>query len=118
MTNLAVIRIRGTVGLSKRMEDALRHLNLKNKNNCIVLEDSDSNKGAIQKVQNYVTWGEIDSDTLKLLKEKRGTDNSKCFKLNPPRKGFEKGGIRKRCSEGGALGYRGENINGLLRRMI
>jgi len=42
----------------------------------------------------------------------------KTFRLNPPKKGFERFGIKKPYSTGGALGYRGEKINGLLERMI
>jgi large subunit ribosomal protein L30 len=40
------------------------------------------------------------------------------FRLNPPRKGFERLGIKKPYSIGGVLGYRGEAINELLNRMI
>ncbi len=40
------------------------------------------------------------------------------FKLTPPVKGFERGGIKKPFSMGGALGYRKDQINNLLRRMI
>jgi len=39
------------------------------------------------------------------------------FKLHPPIKGF-KGKIKKGYSMGGELGYRGEKINELIRRMI
>lgn len=39
------------------------------------------------------------------------------FKLHPPSKGF-KGKIKKGYSVGGELGYRGEQINALLKRMI
>jgi len=39
------------------------------------------------------------------------------FRLNPPRKGFERKGIKKPFKLGGALGYRGEKINALLERM-
>jgi len=38
------------------------------------------------------------------------------FRLSPPEKGF-RGGVKKSCSLGGALGYRGEAINDLLNRM-
>lgn len=38
------------------------------------------------------------------------------FRLHPPRKGF-KGGVKKSYSAGGALGYRGEAINDLLKKM-
>jgi large subunit ribosomal protein L30 len=39
------------------------------------------------------------------------------FKLHPPKKGF-KGKIKKSHGVGGELGYRGEKINELIRRMI
>jgi len=39
------------------------------------------------------------------------------FKLHPPTKGF-KGKIKKSYVAGGELGYRGEKINELVRRMI
>jgi len=42
----------------------------------------------------------------------------KAFKLNPPRKGFERGGIKKPYSVGGALGNRREKIGDLVMRMI
>jgi large subunit ribosomal protein L30 len=37
------------------------------------------------------------------------------FRLHPPRKGYE--GIKRSFKEGGALGYRGDKINMLIRRM-
>ena len=37
------------------------------------------------------------------------------LRLHPPRKGWE--GIKRSFTEGGALGYRGDAINALLRRM-
>ncbi|HEX55288.1 MAG: 50S ribosomal protein L30 [Candidatus Altiarchaeales archaeon] len=40
------------------------------------------------------------------------------FRLRPPKKGYERKGIKKPFSIGGVLGYRGEKINELLERMI
>ncbi|MBI4159394.1 50S ribosomal protein L30 [Candidatus Woesearchaeota archaeon] len=40
------------------------------------------------------------------------------FKLRPPLRGFERGGIKKPFSMGGVLGYRKDKINSLLQRMI
>jgi len=40
------------------------------------------------------------------------------FRLNPPRGGFERGGIKKSVSVGGALGYRGADVSKLIERMI
>ncbi|MDI9437362.1 MAG: 50S ribosomal protein L30 [Euryarchaeota archaeon] len=38
------------------------------------------------------------------------------FRLHPPRKGYKD--IKKAFNEGGTLGYRGEDINHLLKRMV
>ena len=40
------------------------------------------------------------------------------FRLAPPKKGFERGGIKKPFRTGGALGNRGEKINELIERMM
>lgn len=40
------------------------------------------------------------------------------FRLSPPRKGFERQGIKKPFKAGGALGNRGEKINNLIERMM
>ena len=40
------------------------------------------------------------------------------FRLNPPIKGFGRKGIKKPFSLGGALGYRKEKINDLIKRML
>ena len=40
------------------------------------------------------------------------------FRLLPPKKGFERKGIKVPFSLGGALGYRKEDINNLIERML
>jgi len=40
------------------------------------------------------------------------------FRLHPPRRGYEDKGIKKPFSIGGALGYRGSEINKLIEKMI
>jgi len=40
------------------------------------------------------------------------------FRLKPPVKGFERKGIKVPYSMGGALGYRKDNINNLIIRML
>jgi large subunit ribosomal protein L30 len=44
-------------------------------------------------------------------------DVKSVFRLHPPSKGF-KGKVKKGYVMGGELGYRGEKINGLIKRMI
>ena len=40
------------------------------------------------------------------------------LRLGPPKKGYERAGIKKSYSVGGALGYRASDINKLVKRMI
>ena len=153
---LAVIQVRGGIHLTHEHRDSLNHLQLRKKNSCVILENTQSYMGVLVKLKDYVTWGEIDEQTLKLLIEKRGKlagnqslnenylkektkmgfdqfvksfiDNKiklkdvpglkTYFRLTPPKGGFEREGIKKQFSLGGALGYRKDNINNLLRRMI
>lgn len=124
---IAVILIRGTVEVRKSIKDTIKMLNMKNKNNCVVINKTSSNLGMIKKCKDFITWGEIDAETEKLLIEKRGEKTQdregkeilkKTFRLHPPRKGFERKGIKKPFSIGGVLGYRGEKINNLIKKMI
>jgi len=152
---LAVIRIRGTVGVRKDIEYTLRLLRLVRKFHAVVIDDRPDYLGMLQKVKDYVTWGEIDAETLAELLRKRGrlvgnrrlTDEDvkklgyssieefaeaviefkaelsdipglkPVFRLHPPKGGF-KGTIKRMYGDGGETGYRGKDINELLRRMI
>ena len=73
MTNkIAVIRIKGGIGLNIKIKDTFNMLRLYKKNNCVVLDGSPSNIGMIEKMKTIVTWGEIDQETLKSLLINRG----------------------------------------------
>ena len=138
---LVVVLVRGLVGAPRPIIDTLRLLQLTRKNHCIIVEDSLTYRGMIDKVKDYATWGEIDEDTFQELVKQRGEEfqgrtqdgkekynynfeeiNGKkyksYFRLNPPRKGFGRKGIKVAFKAGGALGYRGEKINDLVRRML
>ncbi|MFH1228969.1 MAG: 50S ribosomal protein L30 [Candidatus Aenigmatarchaeota archaeon] len=139
----AVIRIRGRVGLKEDIKDTLEMLRLSTKMHCVLIKDDPCLKGMIHKVKDYVTWGEIDDDILKSLIMKRGrkagnkrlTENEALemfnsvksaekipeelkpvFRLNPPSKGF-KNSVKQHYPDG-EVGYRGKEINELLKRMI
>ena len=112
------------------------------KNYCTLLPSSPQYIGMLKKAKDYITWGEIDEDTVNMLINKRGeefngrekdTKNKikyndfviagnkkikKYFRLNAPRKGFERKGIKQSFQQGGALGYRGSAINDLIKRMV
>ncbi len=114
MAKLAIIRIRGPLRVSPAVRRTFEQLKLRKKFNCVILEDTPANKGMLQVVSGYITWGEISDDALKLL-EKRKTPV--CYTLHPPRGGFERKGTKVAFNVGGALGYRGDKINALLERM-
>jgi large subunit ribosomal protein L30 len=151
----AVVRVRGRVGVRKDIADTLKMLRLYKVNHCVIVPETETFKGMLNKVKDYVTYGEIDKDTLVKLILKRGrlpgnkrvneetikelmnmsvdelaekmvngeiklkdTPLKPVFRLHPPKKGFERGGIKKPFTVGGALGYRGEKINDLILRMI
>jgi len=112
----AVIRIRGTTGVRKDVKDGMTFLRLYKKNFCVVLEKNPVNAGKIEKCKDYVTWGEVNDEVLKKLTAK--SKDAKFYRLNSPRKGYGRKGIKAAFKAGGALGYRGEKINDLLTRMM
>jgi len=152
---IAIVRVRGNENIKKEVVDTFKMLRLYRKNSCVIIPNTPSYLGMLKKVKDYVTWGEIDKETLKELLLKRGRmptgklddsylkDKTKTsmdnfiedymnfkkelkdipglkqfFKLNSPSKGFERAGIKKPYSMGGALGYRKDDINSLIRRML
>jgi large subunit ribosomal protein L30 len=40
------------------------------------------------------------------------------FRLGPPKKGYERKGVKRSFVSGGALGYRASDINSLIKRMV
>ena len=146
MAKIAAIRIRGSIGLDAGKLKTFELLGLKAVHNCIVVEDTPQNKGMIKKVEGYVTFGEIDEETfvklvssraavsedrLKELKAKSLEELAKAvysgksdfkiqktFKLHAPTGGWGRAGIKKAIKQGGALGYRGADINALIARML
>jgi len=122
---IAVIRVRGLVRVNQDIEDTMQMLRLYRKNYCTLVDKK--NAGMITKVKDFVTYGEIDKETEDILIKRRGEKTKdkegkevlkKYFRLNPPRKGFGRKGIKVSFSKSGALGYRGQKINDLIKRML
>lgn len=149
---LAVVRIRGNIGVRREFKDALKILRLRDMNNCVVVPDNPSNRGMMKKVRNYVTFGEINFESFLAMLGKRGRVKGKrldgntvketgydsveqlakeifegkaklkkvdslepVFRLTPPSGGFKS--TRTHYPKGD-LGYRGDAINDLIKRMI
>ena len=68
----AVIRIRGIVNIKPDIKKTLELLNLTRANHCVVLDESPSVKGMLQVAKDYITWGEVDKNTLSKLITSRG----------------------------------------------
>jgi large subunit ribosomal protein L30 len=122
---LAVVVVRGMIDMDHGMIDTMTMLRLLRKNYCVVITKNAVNLGMVNKVKDYVTFGEIDEPTLKALIEKRAEKSARdpkktkpFFRLSPPRKGFGRKGIKESFKNGGALGYRGAKINELIMRML
>jgi len=111
---IVIIRIRGETGIEGSVVDTLKMLKLERKNACVIIKATAPNLGMINKVRHQATWGEIDSETLELLKK---DGEKKVYNLHPPRKGYGRKGVKVPFSLGGALGDRGDKINDLIRRM-
>ncbi|MDO8511033.1 MAG: uL30 family ribosomal protein [Nanoarchaeota archaeon] len=129
---VAVVLIRGMVKVVKPVKETLAMLNLHRKNHCVVIDNNPAYNGMLIRVKDYITWGEIDDATFAELVQKRGQllegrgkaleVNGKKYKryfaLAPPRKGFGRKGIKTAFKVGGGLGYRGEKMNDLVKRML
>ncbi|MBD3164893.1 50S ribosomal protein L30 [Candidatus Woesearchaeota archaeon] len=143
MTKIAVVRVRGNIKLKHEIKSALNMLRLYNKNYCAVLEKTPLNLGMIRKVNNFVTYGEIEDSFFNEIIEKKGEEYKgrekdvkgkisygrrylvhnnkkykKYFRLSPPRKGYGRKGTKQHFTRGGALGYRGKKIHQLIKRML
>lgn len=121
---IAVIRIKGMIGLKKEIAETLHRLRLRKKYVCVVLENpNEAQLGMVKSVRNQVAYGEITDETYKKLKDKRGIKdpNNKgkikpYFRLHPPRGGIDSKkhfGVKK-----GVLGDNKEKINDLILRML
>lgn len=112
---LAVILVRGVIRANRAIIDTLHMLKLRRKNQCVLVNKNPEMSGMVEKVKDYVTWGDIDAEMADAVKNimKEGV-----ARMQPPRKGFGRKGIKVHFNAGGALGYRGEKINDLIRRMM
>ncbi|MBU2612723.1 MAG: uL30 family ribosomal protein [Nanoarchaeota archaeon] len=117
-TKIAVIRIRGQIGIDQDIKETLFRLKIRRKYSCVVLEPNQINLGMIKKVRSFVSYGEISKEIYEELLKKRGIKNSEgklkpFFRLHPPRGGAE----TKLHYPKGILGENKE-INKLIERML
>lgn len=140
---ICVIRIHGQIGLKRWINETLNRLRLRRKYSCIVLTNPKKETlGMVNRVRNFIAFGEINDKTFEKLIQERGQliDKNKkdkfdakkiveelkkgkkyedlnlkpFFRLHPPRKGIN---TKKHFPEG-VLGNHKEKINNLLERML
>ena len=141
---IAIIRIRGTIGIRKDIKETLAYLRLNKPNHCVIVPENEIYLGMIKKVKDYIAYGKIDDKTLKAMIETRGKYSfskpvekkdvekvlklvkegkikeskiKNLFKLQPPKKGFKRS-TKKGFNQKGILGDNKEKINDLLSRML
>jgi large subunit ribosomal protein L30 len=68
----AVVRLRGQVNVRYTIEDTMKMLRLHKVNHCVFVPENPHFKGMVQKVKDYVAFGEIDANTLAEILENRG----------------------------------------------
>lgn len=112
---VAIVRVRGDVRITHEVRRTFEQLNLRQKNHCVVVEDTPVIKGMIHALSSYVTFGPVTDATIAAMKKRL---DGKVYRMNPPRKGYGRKGIKIAFSQGGALGNRGEKINDLVLRMV
>jgi large subunit ribosomal protein L30 len=147
MVKYIAIRIRGTVDVPKDVQDTLKLLRLRRKFTSVIIEKNQVNNGMLHKAKDYISFGEINQETLKQILLKRAKkegekpleiagkaieefiqkflDNKAKFsdiKVKPffrlhPPRGGFKKSTRLSAPKG-LLGYQGEKINLLVQRML
>ena len=107
---VAVVRLRSDIGTSPKARRTMELLGLKSIFSCVIIKKD--KLPMVQRCKDYVTFGEVDKETMDMLKAKEG----EVIRLKPPVGGL--GSKKKQFKRGGSLGYRGEEIKKLLSRMV
>ncbi len=68
---IAIVRIRGKISVNVDIESTMEYLRLNRVNHCTLYPDTPVLRGMLYKAKDYLTWGEINSETLKTLLESR-----------------------------------------------
>lgn len=114
---LAAVRVRSDIDAREKVSRTLQDLNLDKNNQCAVFEGSDSVRGMLELVKDYVAYGEIEDETLEALKDRRGGDieNGDTVNLTAPSGGYRD--TKKNVGQGGSLGQN-PDMDQLIQSMV
>jgi len=68
---MLVIRIRGTLAIAADISETMRLMRLNRINHAMLMSETPSNLGMLKKAKDYITWGEVDAETLEAMLIKR-----------------------------------------------
>lgn len=68
----ALVQLRGEVNMSDKARDTLRMLNVHRVNHCALVPETDTYRGMVTKVNDYVAFGEPSPGVLATLISRRG----------------------------------------------
>ncbi len=148
MKRIAVVKVRGNIRVDRRVRATMAMMHLTRVNHCVLIDDRDTYKGMLQKSKDWITWGEVNEESVVKLLTKRGKvtdelvkEKTKYKTINEFVKAFmnmeteisdlginivfrlsppRKGykSTKLQFAKKGSLGNRKEEINTLLARMI
>lgn len=72
MSLIAAVRVRGVPDANRKASKTMNTLRLHNKNNCMLFEDTDANRGMLTRAKDFIAYGEVDTETVESLLTKRG----------------------------------------------
>jgi ribosomal protein L30/L7E len=107
MSKIVAVKIRGSIDARESIQKTIKSLGLQKTNKAVVMEDSDSNRGMLDKAKDYIAYGEVEDDIAEEVEE----DSN----LTPPSGGFKS--TKKQYHQGGSLGRR-DDMESLLEKML
>ena len=70
---IAVVQVRGLVGVKATVKDTLKMLGLNRVNQCVLVKNNSSTEGMLKKVKDYITYGPVTDDVVEKLISSRGS---------------------------------------------
>lgn len=106
---LAILRLRSSASVNGQVRDTMKMLHLNKVNTLVLVPENKVVLGMIKKIDGYVAWGTASKETEEKMQGK------KMMGLKPP-----KGGLKsiKYKYPRGDLGYNGDAINVLIKKMM
>ncbi|MBW3583143.1 MAG: 50S ribosomal protein L30 [Euryarchaeota archaeon] len=71
MSGILVVRLRSDIHVRTDMSDTMKLLNLTRVNHATIIPDNDVNRGMIQKIKDWVTYGPVSKETAARLVAER-----------------------------------------------